>query len=282
MKGRTLAFIKIIRPINSMMMGFSVCLSELLALKELPPYSLLILGFLTGFLLTGASMIINDIYDYEVDLVNSPKRPLPSGFVKLNEAWMYGIILFSIGIISAYMINQYCFIIALISSTISILYNAYFKRYGIIGNFMVSFCVAMPFIFGAYAVGGGSKLLLTFSIIAFLVNTGREIIKGVADVEGDYKRSIKTVAIVYGVKKAGIIATIFFTLAMIVVIIPIVLKWVSWFYTLIIMLPLIGLVFEIFSILRGLNKEKSLKIKNRLLLYMLFALMAMFVGGFYE
>lgn len=279
---KILAFIKITRPINSIMMGFSVCLSEFIALRNVPSNSLMMFGFLTGFSLTGASMIINDIYDYEVDLVNAPERPIPSGILKIKEAWIYGLILSVLGITSAYMINQYCLIIALISFIISVLYNIHFKKYGLIGNFMVSFCVAMPFIFGAYAVEGGSKILLTFSITAFLVNTSREIIKGIADIEGDIKRQVKTIAIEYGIKIARTIAILLFILAMIAAIIPIIFKWVSWLYVPIIMLSLIGLFYEIFSLLNELNKEKAIKIKNRLLLYMLLALIAMFIGGYYE
>ncbi|MEM3393567.1 MAG: UbiA family prenyltransferase [Candidatus Methanomethylicia archaeon] len=277
-----MALIKVIRPINSVMMGFSVCLSEFIALRSFPSNSLMIHGFLTGFSLTGASMVINDIYDYEVDLINAPKRPIPSGILKIKEAWIYGLTLSLLGIISAYMINQYCLIIALTSFVISILYNVHFKKYGLIGNFMVSFCVAMPFIFGAYAVGGGSKILLTFSITAFLVNTSREVIKGIADVEGDIKRQVKTVAIEYGIKTARTVAILLFILAIIAAIVPIIFKWVSWLYVPIIMLSLIGLSYEILSLLNEINREKAIKIKNRLLLYMFLALIAMFTGGYYE
>ncbi|MCS7097216.1 MAG: UbiA family prenyltransferase [Candidatus Methanomethylicia archaeon] len=277
-----LAIFKIIRPVNSVMMGLSVCFSEILAYKSYPNHQLLVYGFLTGFSLTGYSMVINDIYDYEVDLINAPKRPLPSGLISIKEAWFYGFLLLILGLVSAYSINTFCFIIAIISSIISTLYNMYFKKHGIIGNLMVSFCVSMPFIFGSYAVNGENKLLIVFSLVAFLVNTGREIIKGIADVEGDKEKGIKSVAVTRGIKIAAYLAICFFVLAITIVILPIIYGLTSLLYIPFIIPSVAGLIFESYQLIKDCDPKKSVKIKNRILLYMFLALIAMFLGGYYE
>ena len=41
----------------------------------------MVLGFVTGFAICAFSMVVNDYYDIEVDRVNQPTRPLPSGQV---------------------------------------------------------------------------------------------------------------------------------------------------------------------------------------------------------
>ncbi|MEM2136451.1 MAG: UbiA family prenyltransferase [Candidatus Methanomethylicia archaeon] len=278
---KILALIKIIRPLNSIMMGLGVCFSELIALKFFPPYYVMLNGFLSGFFLTASSMVINDIYDYEVDMINAPHRPIPSGYIKIWEAKIYCALLLFLGFLSASLINMYCFFIAIITFVISLAYNAYFKKVGLIGNFMVSFCVAIPFIFGAYAVGKSRELLSFFSLIAFLVNTGREIIKTISDVEGDVKRGIRSVAYVYGPKFASKLAVIFFVPALILIFIPVLYGWVSWLYLPIITISAIGLIGESLTILKMVNVEIAINVKKRILLYMLIALVAMFIGGYY-
>jgi len=279
---KMLAYIKIIRPINSIMMGLSVVFSEIIALKSLPPFKILLCGFESGFFLTAASMVINDIYDREIDIINAPNRPIPSGLVSIKEAWSYGALLIVAGIISAYLINVYCFVIAIISLLISLIYNMRFKKYGLIGNFMVSFCVAVPFLFGNYAVSGESVLLNVFSLVAFLVNTGREVIKGIADVEGDIKRDVRSIARVYGNRTAILVAIVFFMISIPIVFIPVLYSWVSLHYLLIIVFPVIGLIYESYMLLRKYDVKSVLKSKNRMLIYMLLALIAVLIGGYYE
>ena len=279
---KILAYIKIIRPANSIMMGLGVAFSEIIALKSLPSIKTLLYGFGSGFFLTSASMVINDIYDREIDLINAPNRPIPSGLISVKEAWIYGVLLILAGMISAYLINTYCFVIALVSSLVSLTYNMRFKKYGLIGNFMVSFCVAMPFLFGNYAVFGKSNLLNIFSLAAFLVNTGREIIKGIADVEGDAKRDVRSIARTYGIKTAVSAAIIFFIIAIPIVFIPFIYSWVSFNYLLIIIFSVIGLLYESYKLLRECDVDSALKSKKRVLIYMFLALIAILVGGYYE
>ncbi|TEU11579.1 prenyltransferase, partial [Candidatus Bathyarchaeota archaeon] len=41
----------------------------------------LLLAFLTGFFMTGSAFAVNDYYDREIDAINEPGRPIPSGAV---------------------------------------------------------------------------------------------------------------------------------------------------------------------------------------------------------
>ena len=46
----------------------------------------------------GAANALNDVVDYEIDKINRPMRPLPSGFVKKRTALFISILLFSMGL----------------------------------------------------------------------------------------------------------------------------------------------------------------------------------------
>jgi len=276
------AFISIIRPVNCFMMGFAVILSMCLAFNGFPPLNLIVYGFLSGFLLTASSMVINDLYDVKVDLINAPHRPLPKGLISRSGAAVYGFLLSLLGLFSSLQINFTCFLIALISFAVSFLYNAKFKVYGLMGNFMVSFCVAVPFIFGGFSVNSPSSLLLyIFSFAAFLANTGREVTKGIIDVEGDIVRNVMSVARKYGLDSAGRLASIFYIAAVAVGVVPIFLGLVSPLYFPFILLSAFGFIYDSILLVKSPTPNTALNVKKRILIYMFIVMLGVFIGGYH-
>ena len=64
--------------------GICVVVGEVIASGSVPLVSIGVLGFLAGFFLSGTAMITNDYFDLEVDRVNHPTRPFPSGRISAN------------------------------------------------------------------------------------------------------------------------------------------------------------------------------------------------------
>ena len=88
------------------------------------------------------------------------------------------------------------------------------KRSGLPGNFLVSICVAIPFIYGSItAIGTVGLNVVLFASMAFLSNTGREITKGIVDVKGDSAEGVKTLAVRFGEKSAAVVAVFFYIFA---------------------------------------------------------------------
>ncbi|RLE50202.1 MAG: hypothetical protein DRJ21_01865 [Candidatus Methanomethylicota archaeon] len=271
---------KLIRPINCLMMGFAVIISMIIASQGFPQINILILGFLTAFSLTAASMAINDYFDYDIDLINAPWRPLPSGLVSKTQAIICTLLFSIVGIISSLLINLECFILALIAIIVSVLYSFKGKKYGLLGNFMVSFCVALPFLYGSLAVKArGSFLLQIFSLAAFLANTGREVAKGMVDVNGDTVKGIKTIAILYGLRIASLLTLIFYLLAVIVGLFPIIFRIVSWPYLPLYILSSLGFLVDSIQLTINPTAENAKNVKRRTLIYMFLAMLAVFLGG---
>ena len=125
-------YLRLMRPINCVMMGFAVIVGAVLANPSGVSLSWqnLALGFITGFMLTGASMAINDYYDKEIDSVNEPKRPIPSGVIKSREALVFASVLTLVGFAAAYLTNALCFIVGIIAWMIFVAYTTIGKRSG--------------------------------------------------------------------------------------------------------------------------------------------------------
>ena len=198
-------FVKLMRPVNCVMMGFAVLVGAVLATSVLGDLKWLSLlsGFLTGFTFCAAAMVINDYYDRSIDAINEPARPIPSGTIKTNEALVFMALLIVVGFGFALWISIWCFVVAAISLVITGTYLTVGKRSGLPGNFLVSACVAIPFIYGSFvAIDTVGLNVFLFASMAFLSNTGREITKGIVDTKGDRAEGIKTLAVRFGEKKA--------------------------------------------------------------------------------
>jgi geranylgeranylglycerol-phosphate geranylgeranyltransferase len=278
------AYLTLLRPMNCAMMGFAVLIGEFMVLGGLN-LEASILGFLTAFMLTGGSMAANDYFDREVDKVNQPTRPIPSGEVSPREAlWFAGILGF-IGILLSFL-SMFLFeaffapLLASGSFILALAYNGLGKRFGLLGNLMVSGCVAIPFLYGAFMVGLLPEAILGFfALLALLSNTGREILKGMVDVAGDRLRKVETIAIKYGLKTAAHYASAFYLAAVALSIIPPILGLVSVYYTPPVALADLGFIYTAIAATRKPTGEKAENLKKLSLLWMLLGLIGFILGA---
>lgn len=168
-----------------------------------------VLAYLVYFFIAAAGNVVNDIYDVEVDRINKPNRPLPRGAMSVGEAKVLAVVLWVTGCILAFMISIPSGVLAVVFSTLGLLYAAKVKVLGLLGNFVVSFSFAFGYIYGSLVVSSDYGLfylppmVLLFFLTAFCVLQGREIIKVMEDVEGDAVRGARTIARVYGLRTAS-------------------------------------------------------------------------------
>lgn len=272
--------LSLIRPLNSIMVGFAVIVGMVVSNFSKISYSAAGLGFLTGFLISSYSMIINDKYDIEVDKVNNPKRPLVSGAVSIREAEVFAAILLTLGLIASAILGWLTFLIAVAFAFIAWLYNYRVKKYGLLGNSLVSASVAIPYIYGAVAIGASQDLLVyLLALISFIAGLGREVVKTICDVEGDEVRDIRSVARIWGARAAAKIGAILFILAVCVSTIPLALGIVGIMYGILVLAPICIFITLAVKILKDYSPKNALKVKQRALLGMLLGLLAFMVGG---
>ena len=280
--GKLGGYLRLMRPVNCLMMGFAVIVGAVLANPNFQDVGWLnlVYGFVTGFMLTAASMAINDYYDREIDAINEPARPIPSGLIKPKQALTYALILTVIGFIAAFLTNLLCLVIALIAWIVFVTYTTVGKRSGLPGNFLVSTCVAIPLIYGSATIINTISLnVIPFASIAFLSNTGREITKGIADVQGDKTKNIKTLAVRYGEKTAAVVATLFYLSAVLLSLVPWLLNLVTIWFIPLVAITDAGLIASSAMLLKNYSRENAKKIKKLVLLWLLIALLAFIIGA---
>jgi len=154
-----------------------------------------IFGFLTALFCQASAFALNDYIDYEVDLRNRRMdRPLVRGELSRRSALIISIALAPFGFVFAYLISIQALAFVLMVSILSYIYNVKLKEFGLIGNAYIAFTMCSPFLFGGIVAGGINVQIAVLSILAFLSGLGREIMKGIEDVEGDALRNVRSVA----------------------------------------------------------------------------------------
>ncbi|MEM2910243.1 MAG: UbiA family prenyltransferase [Nitrososphaerota archaeon] len=278
---KALAYLKLTRPQNGIMMFIAVLVGVLFSESRSITAYQASLAFVTAFSLNGSSMAMNDYFDRHVDAINSPNRPIPSGMVPPKGAIVFSLILGALGLIAAAFTSYVCLAFALLAYASAMLYNSLVKMSGLPGNMLVSFNVVAPFVYGSLLSDStvGVKVLI-FALLAFLANTGREVVKGISDVEGDALRGVRSVARSMGEKRAAILGATLYALAVCLSPLPYVLDYVSFLYVPIVLVCDAGFIYSSVSIIRSPSKKNAIRVKNYSLAWMLIALLSFIVGGF--
>ena len=151
--------------------------------------------FLAVFLITGAGNAVNDYYDREIDAVNRPNRPIPSGRIQPRTAFRYSLALFAVGCIMAGLVSQICFAVAVFNSALLFFYARNLKFTPLAGNVSVAFLTGSTFLFGGAAAGPAGLLANQVPFgLSFLASMSREIAKDIEDIVGDRARGSQDAA----------------------------------------------------------------------------------------
>ena len=213
-----LAYIQLLRPKNSIMAVLSVIIVALVA-SELEPNIItstnVVVASLVVFLFTGAGNTLNDYLDSDIDRLNHPERPIPSGNVCPRNAAVFSCLLFAVAVALGLWLSVSCMLLILLNLAIMLSYEFRTKAMGLSGNLMISWLTASLFLFGGLAVLGQfpgiMRPVFFMFMLSFFATLGREIAKDIQDMGGDLGR--KTLPMWIGPAKAGRAASFAFIIA---------------------------------------------------------------------
>lgn len=273
------AYIEIIRPINGFIVGLGVIAGMYINTIRHPSLIEIAVGSLSGFLVCSSIMIINDIFDIEVDKINVPNRPLPSGRISVKNATIYSCTLLLLGLLLSNLLSILNLALATLFWILGFLYNWKLKSKGILGNLIVSLSVTAPFLYGNIAVNRSlSPIVILFCLVAFFANMSREIIKGIADIKGDALAGITTLPVKIGPQRAYVVGYFLGVIAIIISPAPLILGLVNIAYTPLIACADIGMMYSLY-LSSSLRKEDCIRSKTIMMYSMLFGTLAFLLGN---
>jgi 4-hydroxybenzoate polyprenyltransferase len=162
--------------------------------------------------LNAASNGLNQIYDRDIDAVNKPKRPLPSGRMTLREAWAFTSATFAIAWLLAWFVapggRRDCFWLVVAATLITALYSVppfRTKRLGIWANVTVAIPRGVML-----KVAGWSSVKTALGLEPWFIGAifglfllGATTTKDFADMKGDARGGCRTLPLQFGVTRAA-------------------------------------------------------------------------------
>jgi 4-hydroxybenzoate polyprenyltransferase len=170
------------------------------------------IGALMAAVLNAGNNALNQIYDLEIDRINKPKRPLPSGRLTIRQAWIFTVITYALALVLAWFVmpggRHEAFWIVLVAVICTLAYSMpplRTKRLGIWANITIAVPRGV-----LLKVAGWSTVKTIVSAEAWYIGSifglfllGATTTKDFADMEGDRLGGCRTLPIQYGVARAA-------------------------------------------------------------------------------
>ena len=173
----------------------------LLPMTDVLTLDFIALVFASVFLYAGG-VVLNDVFDVEIDRAERPERPIPSNLIPFKRAAFYGAVLLLLGIVLAFTVNATCGIIAFSLALAILSYDAFAKKHPFFGPLNMGICRGLNLLLGM-------AILVNFSYIEFIfvpiVYIAAITMISRGEVHGNNKKSIAFAGLLYAIVLAAII-----------------------------------------------------------------------------
>lgn len=148
--------------------------------------------------LYGGGVVFNDVFDAQLDRVERPERPIPSGIISRTEAIVLGVYLLVLGVIGAFSVGEVPGIIAICIAIAALVYNKWGKHHSLWGPLNMGLCRGLNLLLGMSVVPGSLSYLGWLAWVPVLYIAAITMISR-DEVHGGKKRPLQLAAFGYAV-----------------------------------------------------------------------------------
>jgi geranylgeranylglycerol-phosphate geranylgeranyltransferase len=280
MKANIKPFVMLGRPANLGLVTAVVLITSAFY-TPYPPVGRVLLAILCVCFITAAGNALNDICDIEIDRINKPKRPLPSGDISPSQARTFMYMMFVLGNIAALILGFWNLFISLFIVTPLLYWYAYrLRSIPLAGNIVVAFLSSMTFIFAAVAFGKLSVVYVP-ALYCFTISLIREIVKDLEDLKGDGANNSNTLPVAIGEKATRVIVGIMILCFLPLIPLPYVAgMYNKWFFLIGVFAISVPLVIMMLQFFRIHHKVNYYQIASVMKVIMFIGLAALFIGRY--
>ncbi|NES19708.1 MAG: chlorophyll synthase ChlG [Symploca sp. SIO3E6] len=169
---------------------------------------------LSGPLMAGYTQTMNDFYDREIDAINEPYRPIPSGAISIPQVVTQIVVLLLAGIAIAGLLDFWAghefpsmICLTLGGAFLAYIYSApplKLKQNGWLGNYALgSSYIALPWWAGHALFGHLNWTIVILTLFYSLAGLGIAVVNDFKSVEGDRQLGLKSLPVMFGVGTAA-------------------------------------------------------------------------------
>lgn len=149
--------------------------------------------------LYGGGVVFNDVFDAELDKIERPERPIPSGLVAKREAALLGNALLLMGIIAAFFVHTSFVpsaLIALLTAIAALIYDKWGKHYPLLGPLNMGACRGLNLLLGISIIPAALYQYWAVSLVPVLYIAAITMISR-GEVHGGKKGTLYAAALLY-------------------------------------------------------------------------------------
>jgi geranylgeranylglycerol-phosphate geranylgeranyltransferase len=211
LKTKLFAHFETIRPYTLFWCGLVSLLGACLTTRDIPPLKTTLLVFVIPILGWIAGLYLADYYDRELDTIQKPHRPIPSGRISPREALFVGATYAIIGLGLTFLLPVLNILLVFIAGLLVFTYAKFTKARGLLGNLNRGAMTVITYLFGVFSVASLSYIpiwLWLLSLVFFFHDTNSNIIGAIRDVHGDKTGGYITTPIRYGIRFTLLISVV--------------------------------------------------------------------------
>jgi chlorophyll synthase len=175
---------------------------------------------MSGPLMAGYTQTLNEYYDREVDAINEPYRPIPSGAISLPKVTAQIWLLLLAGIGVAYLLDRWAghefhtlTTLAIGGAIVSYIYSAPPLKLKQNNGWLSSYAlgasyIALPWWAGHALFGDLNRTIVILTLFYSLAGLGIAVVNDFKSVEGDRQLGLKSLPVMVGVTTAAWICVV--------------------------------------------------------------------------
>src|SRR5437868_755084 len=160
----------IVTAVADILAGVTIALSLLYFKADYFSVKIIYLILSTAFLY-GGGVVLNDVFDAELDKIERPERPIPSGLIAKKGATLLGIRLLLLGIVAASFVHQSFIpsgLIALVTAIAALVYDKWGKHHPFLGPLNMGACRGLNLLLGISIIPAALYQYWAISLIPVL------------------------------------------------------------------------------------------------------------------
>lgn len=154
--------------------------------------------------LYGGGVVMNDFFDADLDSVERPERPIPSGLISRTAAASFGMLLLIMGIGSAFIVSTFSGSIAVAIALAALIYDKWAKHHFFLGPLLMGICRGLNLLLGLSVVPAQVQHYSWLGVIPVLYIAAITMISQ-GEVYGGKKPVLAGAMILYVISMAGIL-----------------------------------------------------------------------------
>lgn len=183
-----------------------------IAFGYFPPLRIAFLAFIIPMMGWIAGLYLSDFLDKNLDKIEKPHRPIPSGRMHPYEALFIGTVFAGMGLVLSFYLGTYNLVLVFVVAFLVLGYAKFSKSRGILGNINRGLITVTAFFYGVFSVGHSIDTIPNYiwilSLVFLVHDTNSNLIGAIRDIEGDKKADYITIPVKYGFKNSIFISLV--------------------------------------------------------------------------